>query len=545
MKIKSRPAYYARQKHLFVTVVILVSVLPLLIISWTSSYYYQASWLRKTSTELKSLADSRREIIDLFLENQENLLAGFAELYDLDTLSRKANLEMIFTAINRSGVITDLGVIDRQGNHIAYVGPYHQQLTGKNYAGSEWFKEVIRNGRYISDVFSGYRNVPHFVVAVTSPDKTWLLRATINSELFNALLASAEVGPGGDAYIVNQKGEAQTPSRLGSPEIPGSLIAESALPHEPVVKQQDGFIYVTTGMKGGDWFLVLKTQIRTSLVEYYRARNRDIFIIGCSALLILFVATLLVRSMVGKLEKADQQRMGLNDRIRQSEKMALIGRLAASVAHEINNPLQIIGDQAGWLGELLDEENQTSLNNLGEYRQAIQKIRTHVKRASSITHKLLGFSRSNDNTRTATDLNRLTDDAISFLENEAKNHQITIRRDLQPDLPQVTTDAAQLQQVFLNILNNAIDAIGQDGAITVSSKANDRIVIEFADSGPGLPAGDPKKIFDPFFTTKNQGKGTGLGLSISYNIMQRLGGNIEARNGRQGGSVFSITLPVT
>lgn len=543
LKIKSRASYYARQKHLFVVVVIMVSVVPVLVIRWTSSHYYQASWLRKTSADLKSLADSRKEIITLFLQSQENLLAGYCELYDLKALGVPSEFERLFAAINRTGIITDLGVIDFHGNHVAYVGPYKKQLADKNYSQTEWFREVIQNGRYISDLFTGYRGVPHFVVAVTSPVKTWMLRATINSELFQALLDSTEVGPGGDAFIINKKGELQTSSRLGLISIPPEDLSAFVNANKTDVYRQGGFLCATARMKGGDWILVLKTDINTSLAEYYRARNRDILIILCSSLMILVVATILVRSMVGKLENADHQRMSLNDRIRQAEKMALVGRLAASVAHEINNPLQIIGDQAGWIDELL-EEDRARIKNPDEYRHATGKIRVHVKRASSITHRLLGFARTNLGEKISADINCLVGDSVSFVENEARNRQITIRRDLDQGLPKITTDAAQLQQVFLNVLNNAIDAIDHDGVITISTRNDgNRIIIEFADSGPGIPAEELERLFDPFFTTKKVGRGTGLGLSLSHNIMQRLGGDIRPRNGKQGGSIFTITLP--
>ncbi len=544
LKVKSSTAYYARQKHLFVLVVIMISVVPLLVISWTSSHYYQASWLQKTAAELKSMADSRKEIINLFLENQENLLASYAELYDIEQLRSEAMLEQVFTAINRSGVITDLGVIDLRGNHLAYVGPYREKLADKNYVQAEWFAEVMRNNRYVSDVFTGYRGVPHFVVAVTSPSQSYVLRATINSALFNALLNSADVGPGGDAFIVNRQGALQTPSRRGIEVLPAAELAFSLAEPATRVRNADQALSASANLKGGDWMLVLKTDIQTSLAEYYQARNRDLYLIAAAGLMILVVATLLVRSMVNQIENADRQRTNVNDRMRQVEKMALIGRLAASVAHEVNNPLQIIGDQAGWMDELLDEEDPAQVKNFSEYRQSITKIRGHVKRASAITHRLLGFSRGSDSERTSTNLNVLVEETVSFLENEAKNQRIVVRRNLAPALPAVITDAAQLQQVFLNILNNAMDAIGADGAITISTSPVDgRVVVEFADSGPGLQTAELKKIFDPFFTTKQKGKGTGLGLSISYNIMQRLGGDIQARNGNHGGSVFSVALP--
>lgn len=543
LTLKSSNTYYARQKQLFALVVVVVSVLPL-VIGWTASLYYKKSWLEKTSAELTGLAESKKETIDLFLENQENLLTGFAKLYGLEYLRVQGNLEKLFLAAKHSGVIDDLGVIDHKGRHLAYTGVYQRQLIGKNYSEAEWFAEVMQHGRYVSDVFNGYRNEPHFIAAVTGPDKKWILRATINSDLFNSLLASAKVGPGGDAYIINRSGELQTPSLLGGKALSAGELKALASRGKARTDRMDNFLYATAPLNNGDWTLVLKTDIDTSLAEFYRARNRDMLIIACASLIIVVVTTLLVRSMINKIEEADRKRMALNNQMRQVEKMALIGRLAASVAHEINNPLQIITNQAGWVGELLDDEDGSRVKNLEEYRDSISKIRANVKRAGDITHRLLGFSRSNTAERKETDINRLIEDTAALLAHEARTHHISLKYEFDTELSGVVTDTSQLQQVFLNILNNAIDAIGQDGEITISTRIQDgQILAEFADTGPGLSPEAMKRLFDPFYTTKGPGKGTGLGLSISFSIMQRLGGDIKAENRKEGGSVFKVMLP--
>lgn len=553
LKVRSRESYYARQKRLFILLVVLVSVLPLFLIGLASKQYYRQSWMQQTSVDLKGSAESRKEIIDRFLANQEDLLASLIELYGVQGLSKQEELEKVFPAVNRSGVLVDLGVIDAHGKHLAYVGPYRSQLAGKNYRDAAWFLETMRAGRYVSDVFSGYRGEPHFVVAVTDSNRSWILRATINSALFNALLASTEVGPDGDAFIINRKGELQTVSRgtgAAAKEQTGAAIAKDELADfaaEPgtTVHEHQNFLYVTTWVNEKGWLLILKTNINSSLAPFYRAWNLGLLSIIIASICILVVTTLLVRSMMDRIELADKERMMLNNRVREVDKMALVGRLAASVAHEVNNPLQIIGDQAGWISELLEEEDRQQLKNYDEYQASVGKIRQHVSRASTITHRLLGFSRSREYKRVAQDINTLLQDTVSFLENEAKHHRITLRLNLQERLPKVMTDPSQLQQVFLNIVNNAIDAIGDDGTITLQTSFDDeRLLVEFADSGPGLPPEHLQKIFDPFFTTKKADKGTGLGLSISKNIIQRLGGDIQAENGKQGGCRFTVSLPI-
>ena len=545
--MRSRDAYYARQKYLFALVFIVVSIVPLLILNYNASRFYQESWIEKTSLELSTLAGDRRALIDRFLETQEDQLAGFMSLYDPKTLSEDERLASLFTALNRSGVITDLGVIDDHGNHLVYQGPFEKELTGKNYAATEWFTEVMKSGRYVSDVFTGYRKVPHLIVAVADPGKTWILRATINSGLFNSLVASANVGPGGDAFIVNRRGELQTPSRLGRMAMTADeirLFSSLAGGGGKAVRKGDQ-IHCAIHLNSGQWLLVLETNVAASLASYNKARHLDTALVAAAATVIILVAVLLTRSMVGRLARADHERSILTNQVREVEKMALIGRLSASVAHEINNPLQIISDQAGLMNELMDEEQPASVTHLGDYRQSIDKIRTQVGRASTITRRLLGFSRMQDSERSQTDVNQAVEETVLLFEHEAKRHRIIIARHYQDGLPSISTDPAQLQQVILNVLHNAMDAIGHDGTIDIVSRnAGDRIIVDFADTGPGLTADVLEHLYDPFFTTKPKGKGTGLGMYVSRDIMQRLGGELTASNRAEGGALFSVHLPL-
>ena len=545
--MRSRDAYYARQKYLFALVFVVVSIVPLLILNYNASRFYQESWIEKTSLELATLAGDRQALIDRFLETQEDQLAAFLSLYNPKTLSEGQRLAALFKAMNRSGVITDLGVIDRRGNHLAYQGPFAKELAGKNYAATEWFAEVMKNGRYVSDVFTGYRKVPHLIVAVADPGKTWILRATINSGLFNSLVESANVGPGGDAFIVNRRGELQTPSRHGHTAVSADeMNFFSALTDNAGKAMRKGDqIYCTVRLNSGQWLLVLETNVAASLASYNKARHLDTALVAVAAAVIILVAVLLTRSMVDRLARADHERSILTHQVREVENMALIGRLSASVAHEINNPLQIISDQAGLMNELMDEEKPASVTHLGDYRQAIGKIRTQLGRASTITRRLLGFSRAQDSEQSQTDVNQAVEETVMLFEHEAKRHRIVIARHYQDGLPRIRTDPAQLQQVILNVLHNAIDAIGKDGTIDISSRTTgDHIIIDFADTGPGLTAEVMEHLYDPFFTTKPKGKGTGLGMYVSRDIMARLGGELTATNRASGGAVFSVHLPL-
>ena len=539
-------AYYARQKYLFALVFIIVAIVPLLILNYNAASFYRASWIEKTSVELSTLAADRRELIDHFLAAQEDQLAGFLSLYTPEALWAGMRLEALFAAMNRSGVITDIGVIDRHGNHQAYHGPYEKELAGRNYAQAEWFAEVMQSGRYASDVFTGYRKVPHLIVAVADPARSGILRATINSTLFNSLVESANVGPDGDAFVVNRRGELQTPSRLGRTAVmPDELERFATLAASGgKAKQQGERIYGVAAANGGQWLLVLETNVAASLASYDKARRRDSALVAFAAALIILVAVLLTHSMVGRLARAERERSLLTNQVREVEKLALIGRLSASVAHEVNNPLQIITDQAGLIDELMEEENPAGVAHFDDYRKAIGKIRKQVSRTSTITHRLLGFSRVQDNVLSDTDINQAVEETTALLEHEAQRQRITIVRHYQDDLPKVHTDAGQFQQVVLNILHNALDAIGGNGTIDITSRRiGAHIVVDFADSGPGLTSEVLGHLYDPFFTTKPKGKGTGLGLFVSRDIMARLGGELTAANRTEGGAVFSVRLP--
>ncbi|MDH3328788.1 MAG: ATP-binding protein [Desulfobulbaceae bacterium] len=541
---QKKDSYYSRLWKLHSLAFVLLALIPLFFVSWSSSHYYQRSCLLNTQSTLQRAVENRKEIIALFLNDKKNLLWQIMRLYPYETLKNQEKLEGIFVATARD-VIVDIGIINVLGQQIAYVGPYQRELVGKTYERTEWFKEAMIRGVYVSDIFLGFRQVPHIVVAVTDPLKKYVLRITLNSELFNDLLRSVQGGESGDAYIVNRKGELQTPSRFGLQALPEEEKILLEYHEGSRVEVINNFLYITSWLKDGEWLLLVKVQKKSILETFHTARTRDIITILIASIIIITAASLTMRHMVGLIEAADRKRTDFDNQMRQVEQMASLGRLAAGVAHEVNNPLQMITDQAGWIDELMDEERREDVKNLEEYRKAVVKIKYHVKRASTVTHRLLGFSRKMETEKNSVSINDILDEAISFLEKEAENNGIEIRKHYQQDIPAIVTDAPRIQQVVLNLLNNSMDAIDKNGFIDVTTRVvGDAVAIDIQDDGPGIKQDIMDKIFDPFFTTKAQGKGTGLGLSLCYNIIMKLGGNIEVRNNEEGGAVFTVILPI-
>jgi PAS domain S-box-containing protein len=222
-----------------------------------------------------------------------------------------------------------------------------------------------------------------------------------------------------------------------------------------------------------------------------------------------------------------------------SEKMASLGKLAAGIAHEINNPLGGILIYSSLLMEDLPKDDPK--------RQDLARVVQEAGRCKEIVTSLLEFARQTEPRMEPVDINRAITDGLFFLENQALFHNIRIVKNLDPSLPLATGNAGQLKQVFMNIIINAAEAMHGNGELTINTyPALDRntILMEFTDTGEGIPEENLSRIFEPFFTTKDVGKGTGLGLATSYGIIEDHGGKIFVKSKTEEGTTFAIELPI-
>lgn len=223
----------------------------------------------------------------------------------------------------------------------------------------------------------------------------------------------------------------------------------------------------------------------------------------------------------------------------QAEKIASVGRLAAGVAHEINNPLSGILLYADILLNDLADNPQWSAD--------VKEIIDQTLRCKHIVTRLLEFSRQSVGQRVPYEMNMIIDRSVELLARQALFKDVEFVIDLQPDIPEMTGDPGQLQQVFTNLVINAGSAMNGKGKIVITSRFDpetEEVSLQFADTGPGISPEVQDKIFEPFFTTKRPGEGTGLGLSVAYGIIQQHGGTIEVKNSHTGGAIFTITLPL-
>ena len=226
-----------------------------------------------------------------------------------------------------------------------------------------------------------------------------------------------------------------------------------------------------------------------------------------------------------------------------AEKLAILGTFAAGVAHEINNPLAIINEKAGLMKDIL--EMSDNYKHKTRFLNLLDAIFESVNRCRRVTHRILGFARKTEVSIEIFDINDIIKHSTVFLEKEILYKNIRFELNLKENLPEVRSDKGQLQQVFLNIIKNAIDAVENGGLVEVSTDIKDEnmVKVSIKDNGHGISGEDLKHMFEPFFTTKGKGRGTGLGLSITYGIVKNLGGDILVESEVNKGTTFIVEIP--
>lgn len=545
-----------RYKNLKIRIVLLdaiLSIIPLLIVATVSYFWFQSILKEDYRNQLKWQIENTKQSTEFFLEEKLSGLRFLTSAYTYEQLSDPKILAGIFAKFKREfGGLVDLGLIDSDGIQRSYVGPY--SLKGKGYSNQDWFHEVVVRSAYVSDVFMGYRKLPHFAIAVKKemPEKGtfWVLRATIDIETLKRYASAINLMENDDAFIINYDGILQTPSRFYG-NVLEKFIPQFPLSHGGVsvldAKQPKGgpAIYGCAYIENSPWILVAIIK-STPYLKIPKIFKNELFIITLVSVFIGIAVTIVMsNTVVNRIKKADQEREVAISEIEHSSKMASIGRLASGVAHEINNPLAIINEKAGLMKDILEVTGDLQQNK-EKFLGLINGIFDSVNRCRTITHRLLGFARRMEVSIAAIDLKETIKEVVGFLEKEILFRNIRLGLNLGEDLPEIESDKGQLQQVFLNIINNAIDALEEGGLIEVSTKVKDKntVQVSIRDTGHGIPKDKLKHIFEPFYTTKEKGEGTGLGLSISYGIMQRLGGTILVESEFNKGTTFTVEIPI-
>lgn len=569
---------YPKLLSRFVLGSVICSVLPLLLVGWVSYLYYSQFSMSRMAAYFQGTVEYNRRMVEFFLKERTSDLKLVAYTHSLDYLANQSNLVEMFHILNREGsYFTDLSVIGDNGKHMAYVGPY--DLMDKDYSVTPWFKEVMAKGVYVSDMFMGYRKTPHFVIAIlcSKGETAWILRATIYTEFLTSIVETARLGKTGEVFLVNREGIYQTTPRFegqimekaplrmasfagesGLLKVDSNMPTDSVAPASSIqstdiikyglMQSQSKQILAYSWLKHPDWLLVLKQDFSEVFGDINKVNTVFLILLHSSVVAILIVAGFGTRYMIKALKKRDKEAETLNRQLMQASKLASVGELAAGVAHEINNPLAVILTENQVIRDLTEEEQNLNEKFKDELDQSLSQVDTQVQRCSHITQSLLRFSRRMSLSSQSVDLNLAVKDVVGLLEKRANSCGVQILVDFQENLPMICALPFELEQVFLNLISNALDAHdGRPyGTIHISTRfntASNGLLATVADTGCGIAEGDLERIFDPFFTTKPVGKGTGLGLSISYSIIRHMGGDISVRSQSGKGTEFTLFFP--
>ncbi len=554
--------HYSTMRKIILISMILVPVATFISILGIGYLSFTRTIEKRTVANLKGIVKAHRHMIESFLSERKSDLDFAANTHSFEELKNQDFLGIVLERLQRKSVaFSDLGIFDASGLHVAYQGPY--KLTGKIYRDEEWFKTVLKNGYYISDVFSGFRNAPHFIIGVVrhGNGRTWVVRATIDTFIFNHLVESIRIGKTGEAYILNAAGILQTERRSG-----GGLLEKSGDSQNYPESREDiqsfilkdvagiEYLYTTAWMKNNKWRLVVRQEKADAFSTIRTATYISILIIITGGALIVGIAFYLTDRIIHRMELLDSEKKQLNQQLIGASRLAELGEMAAGFAHEINNPLQIIKSEHSLIKMILSESVEAGKYDdpagLTEINDSMDQIELQIGRCAAITQAILKFGRQSDPCPRDINLNELMPEILKMVEKKAGVQNISIVPDF-AEIPLVIHgEPSEIQQILLNLLNNAMYAIQEnplphEGRITIKTeRVSDGFVkIEVQDNGVGISTENLKKIFSPFFTTKPVGKGTGLGLSVCYGIIQNMGGSMEVESDSHMGTKFTIRLP--
>ncbi len=569
---------YPKLMRRLVLSAVIFSLLPLLLVGWVIYLYYFQFSMSRVMGYFQRTVEYNRKIVDSFLQERSSDIKLLAATHSLSFLSDPANLKQIFHILNQEGsYYIDLGVIGENGKHIAYVGPY--DLMDADYSITFWFKELMAKGVFISDMFMGYRKTPHIIIAVLRSEggRPWILRATMYPEFLSSLVETKGLGRTGEIFLVNREGIYQTnprfkgkimeksplpvdsftgesgiratdPIRHFGPIAPGRGIFNTDLIKYALFQSHPKEIVAYSWLKSPQWLLIVKEDFSEVFGDINRVNTIILILLHSCALAILIVSIVATGKMVKAIKKRDKEAEDLNRQLMQASKLASIGELAAGVAHEINNPLAVIFTENQVILDLVEEEPGLGGEFKDQLGRSLAQVNAQVERCSRITQNLLRFSRRMALPLRYVDLNAAVKDVVGLLEKRAVSRGVQISVDYQENLPKIRGYDFELEQVFVNLISNAIDAhegrpYGSIHIVTRHDGKRHGLVATVADSGSGIADENLARVFDPFYTTKPVGQGTGIGLSISYSIIRQMGGGISVRSEAGKGTEFEIFLP--
>ncbi len=546
-----RPLSFRRKWALIVVFTTAASLIPLLVMTGMD---YRLS--RQTFESEAELATSRMvsitwRAVSFLLSERRSMLEFIAGDNTKQSLESPGRLEAILDNLrNGIGGFVDIGLVDSDGETTAYAGPY--KLENAYCGDAKCFEEAVENGAFVSDAPVGEKGERRLVAAVRSDMENgdyFVLRSVLEKELLFDPVSRARTVEGDDAFIVDREGLLQTPSRYFGkvyekvpfelpPERVETRIAE--LPGPSGQRMLAGY----AGIPGTD-FVFMLVRPKSGIMELWlKPRMKLLWFLAFSIFLILATIMGMATYLVDRIHAAEQRRTRALREAEYENKLASLGRLASGVAHEINNPLAIIGQKVGLVKDLFSFRPEYSADE--KILSLVDDALKSIERCGTITRRLLDFSTHMESSVETVNIENIVRQVLGFMKWESKIRCIEMNVKIDEEVPEFVCDRGLLQQVFLNLVNNAFKAMEVGGILEVAVKRpnNGRVILSVSDTGPGIPKEDLERIFEPFYSGSKHKGAAGLGLSIVYNLVKKMGGEISVESEVGKGARFAVALPL-
>ena len=546
-----RPFSFRRKWKLIVLFTTVVTLTPLAVMTLVDYRLTHQAFQSEVAGSTSRMVSNTWRSVSFFLSQRRSALEFIARDNSRQDLASPERLNTILTHLKSSiGGFVDVGVLNAAGRILAYAGPH--PFTPPRPGHSPCFDQAVAKGFFVSDTASGPAPDRGLIIAIRHDLNNGdfiILRAALDGRILQDLISQLEIDPGDDAFIINAEGWLQTASRrYGKPfekiPLPVPEPADGTRMMDTVTLEGEPILVGYAHIPDSAFILMIIRQKSEITDLWLKPRMQLIGFLLFSILLIIISILGTATYLVNRIHKADQKRVQALHRVEYTNKLASIGRLASGVAHEINNPLAIINQKVGLIKDLFPMRQGYAADE--RLMGLVDDVLESIIRCSSITRRLLDFSRHMESRIERVNIEGIIRQIMGFMEKEVERRRIRVTLDIARDIPEFMGDRGNLQQIFLNLINNAFAAMTDGGQldITMVHKREDQVRVTVSDNGHGIPEEDIKRIFEPFFSTRDQHSGTGLGLSITYGLVTEMGGDIVVESQVGQGTRFTITVPL-
>ncbi len=546
------PQYSFRRKWvMIVAFTTMVALTPLVVMTLVDYRLTRQAFESEATMSISRMVSNTWRSVAFLLAQRRAALQFVARDNRREALLAPGRLDALLDHLQRgmSGFI-DLAVVDADCTVRAYAGPYRPQTVPPG--ADTCFKQALSKGYAVSDVRRHPQRPDYLVAAVRQAidgGGYFILQATLDAGLLDEPLAQLNLDDGDDAFIVNRHGALQTPARhYGSrfektPLVPADTISDLRVAN--MTDPSGNPVLVGMAPVPESPFTLFMVRQKSGIMDQWlRPRMRLIGFLAFSIVLILVCILGVATYLVNRIHAADRRRVQALHQVEYANKLASIGRLASGVAHEVNNPLAIINQKAGLIKDLFTLNRDLAGHE--KLVRLVDDVLASVQRCGAITRRLLDFARHMESAVETVDIEAVIRQVLAFTEKDAERRCITVSVDIRGRVPAFESDRGNLQQIFLNLINNAFAAMDDGGrlTVTIARQKTAHIRVSVADTGRGIPPADLEHIFEPFFSTGPGHGGTGLGLSVTYGMVSEMGGEITVDSEPGKGSCFTVVLPL-